>query len=100
MESQPNNDLLTVNENTNTLTSPPSRTPALDLVLRPVKLNDSEVRWRDRYAFLLDRGFLLRPRYRPGWTPSWVGTKLDPIDCEDSFQAIVRSAFQPTCFFR
>lgn len=82
-----------VNESSDIVTPPPSRTPALDLLLRPVKLNDSEVKWRDRYTFLHDRGFLLRPRYHPEWTPSWVGTKLDPLDCEDSFQAIVCSIF-------
>ncbi|KAH9924130.1 hypothetical protein B0H21DRAFT_765006 [Amylocystis lapponica] len=26
----------------------------------------------------------LRPRFRPGWSPSWLGTNKDPMFCEDS----------------
>jgi hypothetical protein len=40
--------------------------------------------WRDRYLFFLDRGLELRPRYRPGWIPSWLGTNMIPEYCEDS----------------
>jgi hypothetical protein len=42
--------------------------------------------WRDRYAFLLNRGLELRVRYRPEWNPSWLGTSLDPQMCEDSIR--------------
>jgi hypothetical protein len=45
--------------------------------------------WRDRYVFLLDRGLKLRVRYRPGWIPSWLGTSLDPENCEDSIRKSV-----------
>ncbi|GBE79224.1 predicted protein [Sparassis crispa] len=27
---------------------------------------------------------MLRPRYRPGWIPSWTGTKKNPVFCEDA----------------
>ncbi|KAI0633607.1 kinase-like domain-containing protein [Trametes polyzona] len=39
--------------------------------------------WRDHYAWLLEQGYLLRPRYRPGWRPSWAGSKRNPDKCED-----------------
>ncbi|KAL6306741.1 hypothetical protein BKA93DRAFT_772601 [Sparassis latifolia] len=43
-----------------------------------------EARWRDRQQFLETRGYMLRPRYHPGWTPSWFGTGKHPIFFEDS----------------
>ncbi|KZT13173.1 uncharacterized protein LAESUDRAFT_638707 [Laetiporus sulphureus 93-53] len=43
-----------------------------------------EIRWRDRQPFLESRGYMLRPRYRPGWVPSWRGTARFPIFFEDS----------------
>ncbi|KIK55650.1 hypothetical protein GYMLUDRAFT_47614 [Collybiopsis luxurians FD-317 M1] len=52
----------------------------------PVRLEDLlefEVFWRDHYEWLRDRGYVLRPRYRPGWVASWVGTNTFPFDCED-----------------
>lgn len=39
------------------------------------KLAAVEIAWRDRQPYLESRGYMLRPRYRPGWQPSW---KLDP----------------------
>ncbi|KAH9858864.1 kinase-like domain-containing protein [Lenzites betulinus] len=39
--------------------------------------------WRDHYTWLEGKGYQLRPRYRPNWTPSWLGTKKDPDRCED-----------------
>ena len=53
-------------------------------------LNESERWWRDRYNFLLRRGYSLRPRFRPGWTPSWLGTNVLPFYCEDSLRNVVR----------
>ncbi|KAI0351964.1 kinase-like protein [Trametes cingulata] len=44
----------------------------------------SEVFWRERYRYLEEAGYLLRPRYAPNWEPSWMGTNLDPTYCEDS----------------
>ncbi|KAL6300716.1 hypothetical protein BKA93DRAFT_508267 [Sparassis latifolia] len=43
-----------------------------------------EIFWRDRQPYLEGRGYKLRPRYDPNWTPSWTGTNLDPTFCEDS----------------
>ncbi|KAI0794650.1 kinase-like domain-containing protein [Fomes fomentarius] len=44
----------------------------------------AEIEWRDRYIALESRGYLLRRRYHPDWSPSWTGTNLDPTYCEDS----------------
>jgi len=46
-------------------------------------LMDVEIFWRDHFEMLKRRGYLLRPRFRPGWTPSWLGTNLDPFLCDD-----------------
>ncbi|KAI0774951.1 kinase-like domain-containing protein [Trametes elegans] len=46
-----------------------------------------ELFWQARYRHLLDRGYLLRPRYSPEWKPSWEGTSLDPMFCEDSISS-------------
>lgn len=35
-------------------------------------LNESELQWRDKQPFLESHGYLLRPRLRPGWVPSWI----------------------------
>lgn len=56
----------------------------------PPALNRFERIWHDRYHFLLQKGFELRPRYRPGWTPSWLNTKGELFLCEDSLQHLVR----------
>ncbi|KAI9063418.1 hypothetical protein FKP32DRAFT_1592487 [Trametes sanguinea] len=43
-----------------------------------------EVVWRDRHEFLEGRGYMLRPRLRPGWTPSWRGKPDDAVfEAED-----------------
>jgi len=34
-------------------------------------LTTSERRWRDRAKWLEEKGYMLRPRYRPDWRPSW-----------------------------
>lgn len=52
-------------------------------------LNSSEVLWRDRYAFLRDRGYILRPRYSPEWKPSWLRTNVPPYACEDAMMSLV-----------
>jgi hypothetical protein len=33
-------------------------------------LTTAEEWWQDHYELLKQHGYLLRPRYRPGWTPS------------------------------
>jgi hypothetical protein len=46
--------------------------------------------WVTLYPFLLSRGYKLRPRYHPGWIPSWTG---DPDNfaafySEDGIQSV------------
>ncbi|EMD33664.1 hypothetical protein CERSUDRAFT_56685 [Gelatoporia subvermispora B] len=48
------------------------------------RLSSAEFYWRDRQRWLEAKGYLLRPRYRPGWKPSWEGTDKVWYDCEDS----------------
>ncbi|KAJ2978676.1 hypothetical protein NUW54_g11251 [Trametes sanguinea] len=75
----------------------PKRLPAHaylseELIPRYAKLTEDgiydlapeEVFWQERYRYLEEHGYLLRPRYKPGWKPSWTGTNLDPTFCEDS----------------
>ncbi|KAF8675678.1 Protein kinase domain [Rhizoctonia solani] len=54
----------------------------------PEELSEIEKRWVTFQPYLLSKGYQLRPRYRPGWKPSWEGTNLDPISCEDSGNAV------------
>lgn len=46
-------------------------------------LSDGEREWRDRHGMLKLEGYELRPRLRPGWTPSWFESGADPMKCED-----------------
>ena len=50
----------------------------------PVNLSVIEVKWRDRQPFLESMGYMLRPRLRPGWTPSWISAGKHYEFCEDS----------------
>ncbi|CAE6361396.1 unnamed protein product [Rhizoctonia solani] len=54
----------------------------------PEELSEVEKRWVTFQPYLLSKGYQLRPRYRPGWIPSWKDTNLDPISCEDSGNAL------------
>lgn len=48
------------------------------------KLSPAEIWWRDHQLWLQKKGYMLRPRYRPGWVPSWEGKNdVNPADCED-----------------
>lgn len=48
-----------------------------------------ETWWRDHQKWLEEQGYMLRPRYRPGWTPSWRATKKLWLTCEDAQMAVV-----------
>ena len=56
----------------------------------PPALNTFERIWHDRYHFLLQKGLQLRPRYRPGWVPSWLNAKGEFLLFEDSLEQPVR----------
>ncbi|KAJ7159948.1 kinase-like domain-containing protein [Mycena crocata] len=48
--------------------------------------------WVDSQPFLLARGYQLRPRYRPGWVPSWIGGHKRNQKFEDSIANCVLDA--------
>ncbi|KAI0071999.1 hypothetical protein K474DRAFT_1651740 [Panus rudis PR-1116 ss-1] len=50
----------------------------------PVRLLDHERFWAEHQPWLSQQGYMLRPRYRPGWTPSWVGKSDTFLHYEDS----------------
>ncbi|KIO31891.1 hypothetical protein M407DRAFT_45980, partial [Tulasnella calospora MUT 4182] len=55
-------------------------------------LCEQEEQWVSRYDFLRARGYLLRPRYRPGWVPSWRDGKSPKFRHEDSISALALHA--------
>ena len=55
------------------------------------RLGKIETRWRDTQSLLEKHGYMLRPRYRPGWVPSWQkNPSLNPERCEDYIMPPVR----------
>lgn len=57
------------------------------------KLESHEARWSEKQSFLASRGYVLRPRYHPGWRPSWEkNPDVDPRDCEDFWRLPVSCA--------
>ncbi|TFY60104.1 hypothetical protein EVJ58_g5352 [Rhodofomes roseus] len=59
-------------------------------------LRKHEYIWRDRQPWLQERGYVLRSRYRPDWTPSWIGTGRHHKDCEDGYNTLVPSIIDGT----
>ncbi len=53
---------------------PAMRQPRTDPAKRGL-LSERELYWRERHDWLKGQGYELRPRFSPGWTPSWKGTK-------------------------
>ncbi|KAH9936828.1 kinase-like protein [Epithele typhae] len=51
-------------------------------------LREREKPWVARQPALYERGYSLRPRYVPGWTPSWEGTNRHALYCEDSISPL------------
>ena len=50
----------------------PTETEAIEPPpLKPGELDENEIWWRDHQVWLQERGYMLRPRYRPDWVPSW-----------------------------
>lgn len=50
-----------------------------------------EVFWRDHQAWLQQCGYMLRPRYKPDWVPSWRSTNANARECEDGLTLPVSS---------
>lgn len=53
-------------------------------------LTSGEIFWVEHQSLLLSRGYQLRPRYNPAWTPSWTGRSMPKEYCEDSLHHLVR----------
>jgi 2-phospho-L-lactate transferase/gluconeogenesis factor (CofD/UPF0052 family) len=49
----------------------------------PGDLDEVERWWSERQEALERAGYMLRPRFRPGWQPSWAGTDDPYYDFED-----------------
>src|SRR6266404_3688980 len=58
----------------------------------PGALDEGETWWVERQEALEVAGYMLRPRYRPGWIPSWRGTNKFYRNFEDG-QNILVSTF-------
>ena len=56
---------------------------------RPGDLGGHEEWWVERQQALEQAGYMLRPRYRLGWKPSWVGTNKSYLEFEDGQPLIV-----------
>jgi hypothetical protein len=56
---------------------------------KPGDLGEHEEWWVERQQALEQAGYMLRPRYRLGWKPSWVGTNKFYLDFEDGQPLIV-----------
>lgn len=56
------------------------------------QLRPEEIFWRDRQLWLEQKGYMLRPRYRPGWVASWAGKDAKYWEYEDSKVLKVRTS--------
>ncbi|EJT97916.1 hypothetical protein DACRYDRAFT_111436 [Dacryopinax primogenitus] len=63
---------------------PGTSEPPVDLYVPPYGRTEAELNWSAVQPYLQSRGYMLRPRYHPGWVGSWVGTKKKPEKCVDS----------------
>jgi hypothetical protein len=65
---------------------------------QPGGIDETERWWIERQEALEQAGYMLRPRYRPGWQPSWIGTNKFYLDFEDGNGLKVSDAFSlATC---
>ena len=59
----------------------------LDFLDNPIvwngEIDGPETWWAERQEALEHAGYMLRPRYRPGWKPPWAGTNKNLHDFED-----------------
>ena len=63
------------------------------------RLLSSEFFWRDHQVWLQNAGYMLRPRYRPGWVSS-AGNDPDLFDIhEDSLRPIVSDSSKLIDFY-
>ena len=60
------------------------------------EIGGPEIWWVERQQALERAGYMLRPRYRPDWTPSWAGTNKLPLNFEDGHRQLVSNGHPPT----
>jgi hypothetical protein len=58
--------------------------------IEPGGIGPNETWWVERQQALEQAGYMLRPRYRPGWKPPWAGTKKFYDNFEDGQLLMVR----------
>ncbi|KAF7797599.1 hypothetical protein EIP86_008799 [Pleurotus ostreatoroseus] len=57
------------------------------------RLGPNELWWSDQAGWLKEHGYQLRPRYQPGWVPSWEGTKKQFWKCEDGLPNVASVSY-------
>ncbi|KAA1476399.1 kinase-like protein [Dentipellis sp. KUC8613] len=78
--------------------------PAVERELDRARLRRTERQWKKIQPWLRSQGYLLRPRFRPGWVPSWqvetaekgfdVETREDSIPHENVYAATTIDALR------
>jgi hypothetical protein len=58
--------------------------------VEPGAIRSYETWWVERQKSLEQAGYMLRPRFRPGWKPSWAGTDKYHRQFEDGRHLRVR----------
>ena len=85
-----------ISPTTDKSSSPPRKKKkvfGLPAVYYPPTLSPSEKLWRDHYNLLNHRGYILRPRYQPNWTPTLLGNGRYHHSGEDHIMQIVCEVF-------
>ena len=65
----------------------------LPAIYYPPTLSPSEKLWREHCNILHHRGYILRPRYQPNWTPTLLGNGRHYHSGEDHIMQIVCVTF-------
>jgi hypothetical protein len=60
-------------------------------ITEPGAIRSHEAWWVERQESLERAGYMLRPRFRPGWKPSWAGTRKYHGRFEDGKHLRVRA---------
>ncbi len=56
----------------------------------PEELFHNEIWWAQHYDWLKEQGYMMRPRYHPGWKALWLDTNTHTLEsAEDSVVLIV-----------
>ncbi|KAJ3846558.1 hypothetical protein EV368DRAFT_88825 [Lentinula lateritia] len=56
----------------------------------PDGLDESEEWWIGHFEYLKEHGYMMRPRYRPGWQPSYIPGSFGSLYAEDAQRTPVR----------